>query len=173
MNKLLTVDDKETKVIYNSNIINGNTVLVPDYEPYRKKSEQKDKKLRQIKKEQANKRKLVHEKVLSLVLCIFVFGIASIYRYCSVYKAQMQLTEVNSEISSIQKENDDLKLKMIKYNNMQYIEETATSKLHMVRADKNSVIYANLTNNYFQDSKQKKTGLQNYSFFEKILNFIK
>lgn len=170
---MLTVDDKETKVIYNSNIINGNTVLVPDYEPYRKKSEQKDKKLRQIKKEQANKRKLVHEKVLSLVLCIFVFGIASIYRYCSVYKAQMQLTEVNSEISSIQKENDDLKLKMVKYNNMQYIEETATSKLHMVRADKNSVIYANLTNNYFQDSKQKKTGLQNYSFFEKILNFIK
>lgn len=173
MNKLLTVDDKETKVIYNGNIINGNTVLVPDYEPYRKKSEEKNKKLRQIKKEQANKRKLVYEKVLSLVLCIFVFGIASIYRYCSVYKAQMQLTEVNSKISSIQKENDDLRLKMVKYNNMQYIEETATSKLHMVRADKNSVIYANLTNNYFQDSKQKKTSLQNYSFFEKILNFIK
>ena len=85
----------------------------------------------------------------------------------------MQLSKVNSEISNIQKENDDLKLKMVKFSNMQYIEETATSKLHMVRADKNSVIYANLTNNYFKDSKPVKTASMKSSFIQKILDFVK
>jgi hypothetical protein len=45
------------------------------------------------------------------------------------------------------KENENLKVELVKYNNIQYIEEVAVNKLNMVTPDRNDAIYANISKN--------------------------
>jgi len=124
-------------------MINGNTVLAPNHAPYRE-SEQK----RQVKKNKSA-RKAMNKKVVIMrnIMIVFIVGITIIGRYCMIYSLQDQLNTTQHNISALNKENENLKVELVKYNNIQYIEDVAVNKLGMVTPDRNDAIYADISKN--------------------------
>jgi cell division protein FtsL len=122
-------------------MINGNTVLAPNHAPYRE-SEQK----RQVKKS-SSARKAVNRKLVVIrnIMFAFIVGITLIGRYCIIYSLQDELNTTAHSISAISKENENLKVELVKYNNIQYIEDVAVNKLGMVTPDRNDAIYADIS----------------------------
>ena len=126
--------------------IRGNTVLQPEYIPYederRYEEEVKKERLKKLRKaKQRLKKKL---KVIRTISLSFVVGIILVGRYCVIYNMQMELNSVKTNINEVNTENENLKVELVKYNNLQHIEEIAVNKLQMVAPDKGAAIYVNL-----------------------------
>lgn len=122
-------------------MIRGNTVLAPRQVPnkhrdYEKKN--KNRKKRNIK----IKNKLI---VMRNIILVFLIGMILVGRYCAIYNMQKQLNTINSNISELNKSNDNLKVELVKYNNLHYIEEVATTKLKMITPNRNDAIYCNIS----------------------------
>jgi cell division protein FtsL len=122
-------------------VINGNTVLAPNYMPYRE-SEQKG----QVRKNRSTK-KNINNKIIVMrnIMIAFIVGITLVGRYCIIYNLQSELNTTKQNISALSKENENLKVELVKYNNIQYIEDVAVNKLGMVTPDRNDAIYADVS----------------------------
>lgn len=122
-------------------VINGNTVLAPNYEPYRE-SEQK----RQVRKNRSSKNN-INKKIIVIrnIMIAFIVGITLVGRYCIIYNLQSELNTTKQNIAALNKENENLKVDLVKYNNIQYIEDVAVNKLGMVTPDRNDAIYADVS----------------------------
>lgn len=124
-------------------MINGNTVLAPNHAPYRE-SEQK----RQVRnKKSANKALKKKFAIMRNIMIAFIVGITLVGRYCIIYSLQEELNKTTQNITALNKENENLKVELVKYNNIQYIEDTAVNKLGMVTPDRNDAIYADISKN--------------------------
>ncbi len=122
-------------------VISGNTVLAPNYEPYRE-SEQK----RQVRKNRSSKNN-INKKIIVIrnIMIAFIVGITLVGRYCIIYNLQSELNTTKQNIAALNKENENLKVDLVKYNNIQYIEDVAVNKLGMVTPDRNDAIYADVS----------------------------
>lgn len=127
-------------VMNEENMINGNTVLQPEYKPYEKTDGNIHKK-KNISRQKKVKKKL---KVLLNICVFFIIGLTLIYRYSVIYNMQTELNSVESNISDINRQNENLTVELVKYNNLEYIEKNAESKLNMVVPDKGNAVYTNL-----------------------------
>jgi len=137
--------------------ISGNTVLAPNYEPYRE-SEQR----RQVKKNRINK-KNINKKIIVMrnIMIAFIVGITLVGRYCILYNLQSELNTTRQNIAALNKENENLKVDLVKYNNIQYIEDVAVNKLGMVTPDRNHAIYANISKNSIITAESKNSESNN------------
>ena len=133
--------------------VRGNTVLVPEYNPSRRYSDEKYKKLQRAKKEaqlkmrkQQTKQKLM---VLRMIVFVFIVGVVLLFRYASIYKMQADLLSNKTEVSNLKAQNESLKLILAKSSNIKSVEETAINNLHMVRANSSQVIMVDLTKKNF------------------------
>lgn len=153
-------------------LISGNTVLVPNENPSR--SFEKENKQDNKKSVKNNKhRKLKEElKVLMNISLAFIIGLTIIYRYSALYVSQKNLNDIRNEISSKKKENEDLRINLIKFQSDQYIENEALGKLHMVKPDKNSIEYIDLSKNNFKTQKEFKEEQNKSNLLAKIKNFF-
>jgi cell division protein FtsL len=122
-------------------VISGNTVLAPNYEPYRE-SEQK----RQVRENRISK-KNINKKIIVMrnIMIAFIVGITLVGRYCILYNLQSELNTSKQNIAELNKENENLKVDLVKYNNIQYIEDVAVNKLGMVTPNRNDAIYADVS----------------------------
>ncbi|KAA8668112.1 hypothetical protein F3O63_14875 [Clostridium sp. HV4-5-A1G] len=127
-------------VMNEENIINGNAALQPEYKPYRKHSNKIHKK-KDVNRQAKVKKKL---KVILNICVFFVVGLTLIYRYSIIYNMQTELNSVESNISDINRQNENLTVELVKYNNLKYIEENAMNKLKMVVPNKQNAVYINL-----------------------------
>lgn len=145
-------------VVNENSVIRGNTVLKPNYNPYEddqlQREEERERKLKQNK--QRNRRVKSKVKVMRNIIFTFITGLTLVGRYCIIYDMQRELNSVKSSISVINKENENLKVELVKYNNLQMIEETAINKLKMIKPDKSGAIYTNLSKEVIQSREQKK-----------------
>ena len=138
------------------NLVRGNTVLAPQYQP---KEDNSYKKL----KESSNKAKLNSKNkklknklgTLRNIAIVFVVGVTLVGRYSVIYNMQYNLDELDSKISSLNKENDNLKVELVKYQNLQLIEEAAINKLGMVKPETKNAIYCDMNKQLFKDIKNK------------------
>jgi cell division protein FtsL len=132
--------------VYNGKImIDGNTVLAPNYVPYRESEHE-----RQVKKSKARNKarnKNINKKVIVMrnIMIAFIVGITLVGRYCIIYNLQSDLNTTKQNIAALNKENENLKVELVKYNNIQYIEDVATNKFGMVTPDRNDAIYADIS----------------------------
>ncbi len=128
-------------VLNGKNMIDGNTVLAPNYVPYRESERE-----RQVKRNKA-KNKNFNKKVVVMrnIMIAFIVGITLVGRYCIIYNLQSELNTTKQNIVALNKENENLKVELVKYNNIQYIEEAAINKLGMVTPDRNDAIYADIS----------------------------
>jgi len=143
-------------IVVNEDIlISGNTVLKPKYNPYRNDEKEQKQKSRKIKNKQKNRRLRNKIKIIRNIALTFIVGLILVGRYSIIYNMQKELNSVKSNINTINKENENLKVELVKFNNIQFIEETAMTKLHMIRPDKSLAIYTNLSKETIQSTEKK------------------
>lgn len=132
-------------VVNEESFIQGNTVLQPEYRPYKDNKDYKEKNKKNLKRNRNTKKRINSKaKIIGNTILAFIIGLVLIGRYCVIYNMQMELNLTKHNINEINKENENLKVELVKYNNLQYIEETATSKLQMLPPDKGAAVYTNL-----------------------------
>jgi len=151
--------------------MDGNTVLAPDeqvrkrrYEDYEKSRQQTQdtKKIRDIKNKKS---------ILRNILLGFVIGVTIIARYCMIYNYQDTTTKAKAEIETLNRENDSYKLQLIKFRNISYIEQLATSKLNMVKPSISDVQYVDLNKNNLKANEESQVKLSS-DIVNKLKNII-
>ncbi len=165
--------DGVNKVIVEKNKfqMDGNTVLVPD-EPFKKRRYEDleksrarvvdSRKLRDMKKKKS---------VLTNIGIGFVIGMIIIARYCMIYNYQEANSKAKAEIDLLSKENDSYAVDLIKFRNIGYIEETATTKLHMVKPKVSDIQYLDLSKNNLEIKEDSGVKISN-DVVNKIKNII-
>lgn len=150
--------------------INGNTVLAPEPEISQNGGHKEKNSKKGIKKD----KKVPSGKLKSLrnIGVTFIIGVTLIGRYSMIYGMQRELNAIGLEINTINKENENLRVELVKFNNLQYIEDVATKKLNMVSPTKSNIMYCNLKNEMVKASEkqldvQKDEGLIK-NFFSKL-----
>lgn len=157
-------------VVNENSVIRGNTVLKPEYDPYKDKQAERDKeRKRKIKQnKQRNKRMKSKVKVMRNIALTFIIGMTLVARYCIIYDMQRELNSIKSSISYTNRENENLKVELVKYNNLQFIEETATNKLQMTKPDKGLAVYTNLSKEVIQSREKKKEIEEQQNIWNKL-----
>lgn len=163
---------KESK----NNFINGNTVLAPNYNPARPLQDEEYEKLKKSKKESLHnirqKRLKSKKNTLMTIALVCIVGVTMISRYSAVYSVQRQLAKVKANITTLDSQNESLKITLLKNSNIQQIEDSAVNKLHMVQPDKSQIIYADLTkDNFAKEIKDDKKNSQQ-NLFMRIKNML-
>lgn len=127
-------------IVMNKNkMINGNNAMQPEYESY---EDYKKKRKIEVRTRHRNiKHKL---RIMRNIAIVFIVGMVLIARYSIIYNMQNQLTTVQNNIDRLSRENDNLTVELVKYNNLEYIEENAIKKLHMIQPEKSTAVYADL-----------------------------
>jgi len=158
------------------NVINGNTVMVPDYKPFQPEKNQEFEKLKKAKLEnnRKNKQKRVNNKAKTIgsILLTFVIGIAIIYRYSTIYNMQKELNTLKSDKVKLERQYDNLNVELLKVSNIENVKKIAEEKLHMVSANKNQVIYSDLTKDNFTKLSNKNNSETQASLMQRIKNML-
>lgn len=124
-------------------INNGSSALQPE----RKHYGEDDK--RSLIQEENKRRKKVKQsklkyqaKVMFGIALTFIVGFTVVYRYSVIYNMEKQLSAATTKNNNAIKENENLKLELMKYNQIQSIRDRA-SKMNMVQTDKNKAVEVN------------------------------
>lgn len=140
--------------------INGNTVYAPDRVKESPLKKEEYEKLRKTKIERINrikkKKNVQKRKVIVAIIAIFGVGLSLIWGEAQVYSNQRKLTSIKKEIVEINRQNDDLKIQLLKVSSLENIKQNAENKLHMITPDRKNVIYADLSKDNF--NKEPKDG---------------
>ncbi len=151
--------------------INGNTVLAPDESFKKPKYEDLEKSRKQI--EHSKKLKDIKKKknVLKNILLGFIIGVTIIARYCMIYNYQRAISKAKAETEVLVKENDAYKVELIKFRNISYIEQVATTELHMVKPMISDIQYCNLSKNNLETKEDSGVKISK-NIINKIKNII-
>ncbi|MCX7884123.1 MAG: hypothetical protein N2448_03725 [Caloramator sp.] len=131
-----------------------------------------------IKEEKKRKRQKVNNKKktkvkLKLMTCIMVLSMLSflsLCRFAAIIKITNNIHSIKKEIKQIQKNNEDLKVKMAKYNNIKNIETFAVSKYGMIVPDRQSVRYVDVKPFTVSVAEVQKT--DKLTFIKRVLGLI-
>lgn len=145
MNKLL---QKEIEYI------RGNTVVSPDKTQMNPDAEREYERLKKAKRDKKLRQKLrkkeIKKSYTQIIIMTFVVGMIVIYGDNRIYKAQSQLNTLKRFISSIENENEALKVDILKTSSIADVRSAAENKLKMVSPTKSNVISVDLEKNNFK-----------------------
>lgn len=171
--------DVNKLVVREYDYMEGNTATNPSRKstvakPRRKKEELQRAK-RNKNKNLKNKKKSDRKYVLTIAIVILGFGCMTISGDGRVYKMQKQVSDLNSQISKTQEENEALKVKLLKFSSLSNIQEGAQSKLEMVVPNKDEVVKIDFSENYFKDidTDNAENNKEQKNLFSKLLGLIK
>lgn len=156
-----------------NNLVNGNTVLAPQYQPdwddeYKKLKEAKTRNL--LNKRDKNIRKKAS--VLLNIACLFIFGILLVWRYSMIYGMQQNLNKTKNNVIEVSRDNESLKVELVKFSSMAYIEDYAVNKLKMVKPEKGTAVNIDLNKqNFTYNVKDNEKGAKK-NLWTKIFNII-
>ena len=160
-------------VVNEDSIISGNTALQPKYNPSIDIDEEnKELKKKKLKQKKIKQRRLNDKiKFMRNVVVMFIIGIVLVARYSSIYSMQMELSDIKSNINKVNRENQNLTVELVGYNNLQYIEDTAINRLHMVAPDKKNAVYIDLQKNVLKYTEKKK-GEQQQNIWNRLKKML-
>lgn len=157
-------------VVNEDNIVSGNTVLQPEYVPYiDQEKEKKDLRRKKFLRQKRIKDKI---KIIRNIVSAFVIGIILVGKYCVIYNMQQELNSVNTNINELNRENENIKVDLVKYNNVQYIESIAINKLHMISPDKGSAIYTDLEKENIKSPDKKMEKQESKHLWNKLAKIL-
>lgn len=142
--------------------INGNTLPKPEIRDPREKEKYEElKKSKRESKESIHNRRVKKKlKVMRNIIFVFIIGITLIWRYSVLYSTQQQITKAKITSNTINSDNENLRLMLLKNSNMKTVEEYAVNNIKMVYPDKNQALYENLNkNNFKMASTSNKNGV--------------
>lgn len=159
--------------INRQNYINGNTVMVPEYNPIKKENSEKYKKLDKSKKEAQLKlqRQRTKEKlsVIKMISFLFICGMVMISTCAYVYKMEARLSGYKTEIANLKAENDSLKFTLSKSRNMNVVQDAAINKLQMQMPNAMDALKVDLSKNNFNVAKEN---IQPQNILDKIKKIL-
>ncbi|KGN01884.1 hypothetical protein ADU90_05065 [Clostridium botulinum] len=155
--------------------ISGNNALSPQEIPLKSGEKARKEDLQKLKKQNANKNKHKNMKrkagVLRMIILCFAVAVVLVYRYSLIYNMEKNISEVKKDISSVAAENENLKIGLLKYDNIKVIEDKASKELNMIPKSSTNVQYINLNKKNFKDvSKVEKKEKNN--IFKKIKEIL-
>lgn len=157
----------------NKNIINGSNALAPQSIPGRDIQRQRD--LERLRKEhqRINREKAINKKavVLRSILLLFVIGLALIYRYSVIFNMEKDALDIKKQISIINAENESIKIELLKYNNIQLLEEEAFKNLDMIPKSVDNGVYIDLEESNFQNNTKEGEDVSD-TLFSKIKKIL-
>lgn len=80
-------------------------------------------------------------KMITMVILMFGIGTLIVSRYAMIMNLSNQSKDIKSSIAMNQKENEQLKLELMKYYDIKQIEHDATAELNMVRPTSQNTVY--------------------------------
>lgn len=159
MNKLIVTDKNY--------IYNGNNALVPERKSF-KEDENRLRKEQNEKLRNLRQSKLRNQaKVMFGIALTFTIGLSVVYRYSTIYTMEKKLYSVTINNANMTKANEDLKLQLMKYNQIQNIEDRA-SKINMVQPDKNQAVSVDYDRQIIKNSKNIIDDKKGKSIFQRI-----
>ena len=151
--------------------INGNIVSMPKEE--RDKREEEARKKRKEEKKKYNKRLRENKKYSQIIVIALLLGIVSIALSSKNYVMQKNLIAINSEIDSIEEENEAMEIQLSKQSALLSIASKAET-LGMRAATKEDMVSLDLSQNYFEKLEVAKNAKDESKsgFFSKIMDVL-
>lgn len=153
MNKVIVTNNK--------NNVNGSNALAPQKVPSRYSESNKQRELEKQRNEhiKRNKERLVKSKarILKNIMLCFVIGIILVHRYSVIYNKEKNIIDIKNQITMMNRENENLKIDLLKYNNIKNIESKASKELNMISKNGESVMYIDLEKNNFKNTSTEET----------------
>ncbi len=118
-----------------------------------------------------NKKILDFLKVNSCIFAAGIIGSIVVFRYSAIYDNQKEVIALQENIQTVTEESEALNIKLLKFNNIAYIEQVATDELKMVKPKSTDAVYCDLGAVESIDSTNVNTEQEN-SFLNKIKNFL-
>ena len=152
--------------------------LNPDYEKPKVKKENK-KRLKVVENlprqeiKLSKKQKEKRRKLMFYVIAIFIVLLAISYRNSQINETFNKVQTLKKELSSIEKENEQLKVNIENSLNLSNIEQQAKEKLGMQKLSSNQTIYINLPKkDYVETAPEKVIVQEEKNWFEKFIDKI-
>ena len=150
--------------------------IAPEYIPNKRKKNNNSKK-KNIKNNSKNKSEQKQSQVRSIALIVGVFFILLVvsYRNSLINEKFKEIQNTKSELSSIQKVNEQLKVSIEGSLNLENIEKEAQEKLNLQKLDNDQKVYVTLPKKDYteaatNDIELEKDNIKN--IFEIIVNKI-
>ena len=154
--------------------------LEPEYSPYKQRSSNKNRKPEVLKTKPkaeikiSRKDKIKTIKRIGLVVAIFIDLLTISYRNSQIYENFSQVQKLKKELSSLEKENEQLKVNIDNSVNLNNIEQAAKEKLGMQKLTNKQSVYVSLPKkDYIETSTEEVRIEENRNWFEKILSIFK
>ena len=156
--------------------IRGNTATQPrrSSEPDRKRYEELQKAKRERKRRKLEEERRKRKGARQIAAAIAILGVITIARDTKVYSMQSDLAKLNSEIKSVDDENEALRVELLKVASLDNIKTNAEEKLGMVVATKDEMLQMDLAGNYFEDLENDETNAKDNKsgLFSKIMDAL-
>ncbi len=152
----------------------------PEYSPYKQKTTNKSRKPEVLKTKTkaevkvSKKEKIKTTKRIGLVIAIFIVLLTISYRNSQINENFNQVQNLKKELSSLEKENEQLKVNIENSVNLNNIEQAAKEKLGMQKLTNKQAVYVSLPKkDYIETSTEEVKIEEDQNWFEKILNIFK
>lgn len=148
--------------------------LEPDYRTQRRKKQPTIREIKQnkntkLQKKEKNKR----IKQTLTVFALFVVLVAISYRNSAINESFSKVRELKSELSEIQKENEQLEVSIENSLNLNNIEQIAKEKLGMQKLTNRQTVYVELPKkDYIQSTKEEVIVKEEQSWIESLIEKI-
>lgn len=148
--------------------------IEPEYETYKKQNPYKNKKStakRKVNKKAATKAKLKPRVKVGLYIAIgFIVLLGISYRNSQIAESFSKKESLKEEVSSIQKENEQLKVNIESSLNLNNVEQMAKEKLGMQKLNNSQKIYVSLPKkDYIKPAAEEVEMENNLNFWQKLL----
>ena len=151
--------------------------LEPDYRPQRRKKQiaaKQKQKTRQTKNNQIKKKERSKKVKQTLtVFALFVILVAISYRNSSINESFSKVQSLKSELSEIQKENEQLEVNIENSLNLNNIEQIAKEKLGMQKLTNRQTVYVELPKkDYVKSANEEVVIKEEQNWIKKIMDKI-
>ena len=152
--------------------------LQPEYEPnknpkQKKKStpaKGKNNKKQANKKPEAKKKNKYDYKPVVYIMLAFAMLFTISYRYSLINEEYNETESIKSQVSAVQKENEQLKVSIENSLNLNSVAKEAEDKLGMQKLDNNQKIYLNLQKkDYVEPASEEVVINDNMSWFDRLM----
>lgn len=148
--------------------------LEPEYRPKKKKSKIKvveDVPRQNVKISKAQLKKRFEMTIF--VIAIFGVLLTISYRNSQINEKFNEMQSMKKELSSLQKENEQLKVNIANGLNLTNVEKIAKEKLGMQKLTNKQIVYVNLPKkDYIESSSEKVVREDDSNWFKKIINKV-
>ncbi len=145
----------------------------------KQKEKQKKRQLHVVKNMPDRDKKLTKEqkekqfKMTFLVMCIFGVLLIISYRNSQINEKFSEITQLETELAVVQKDNQQLEVGIENSSNLSNIEKQAKEELGMQKATTNQTVYVTLPKkDYTEVAAEEVIIEENKNFIEKIIDMI-